>query len=398
MQQNNNRNTIIFVISAVLILIAYQFFVLDPAAKKRNAEMARQKAAAAEAQASAPQTAATPQAAPGTVVVPRQEAAAANPRVPVATPALSGSISLRGARIDDLFLKSYRTTVDKSSPPVELLRPEGAEFAYFAEFGWTGANLPGLPNADTVWQVAEGSTLAPGQPLTLRTANGQGLTFTRKIEVDERYMFTVTDTVANLGAASVTLAPYASVQRQGVPGDLGRNHIVHEGAIGWLGGELRQVKYAKWLKEGGPSLPSTGGWTGITDKYWLTALIPDQKEQVQAQYRITRAGQTDIFEANYLGPSHVIPPGRQITETTRLFAGAKTAPLLKEYETTLGVPHFDSAVDWGNFWFITRPMFAFLDFIFRQVGNFGIAILLLTVAVKLIFFRWPTRATSRSPK
>jgi len=386
MQENNNRNTIIFVISAVLILIAYQFFVLDPAAKKRNAEAARQKAAAVETQAAAPKGGVAPQGAPGTVVVPRQQAAAASPRVPVATPALSGSVSLRGARIDDLFLKNYRTTVEKNSPPVELLRPEGAKFAYFAEFGWTGANLPGLPTADTVWQVVEGSTLAPGQPLTLRTTNGQGLTFTRKIEVDDRYMFTVTDTVANLGAASVTVAPYASVQRQGVPADLGRNHIVHEGAIGWLGGELRQVKYAKWLKEGGPSLSSTGGWTGITDKYWLTALVPDQKEQVQAQYRVTRSGPTEIFEANYVGPSHVIPPGRQITETTRLFAGAKTAPLLKEYETKLGVPHLDMAVDWGNFWFITRPMFAFLDFIFRQVGNFGIAILLLTVAVKLIFF------------
>ena len=186
MQENNNRNTIIFVISAVLILIAYQFFVLDPAAKKRNAEAARQKAAAVETQAAAPKGGVAPQGAPGTVVVPRQQAAAASPRVPVATPALSGSVSLRGARIDDLFLKNYRTTVEKNSPPVELLRPEGAKFAYFAEFGWTGANLPGLPTADTVWQVVEGSTLAPGQPLTLRTTNGQGLTFTRKIDVDDR--------------------------------------------------------------------------------------------------------------------------------------------------------------------------------------------------------------------
>ncbi|MET3527035.1 membrane protein insertase YidC [Phenylobacterium koreense] len=386
MQDNNSRNTIIFVVSAVLILIVYQFLVLEPASKKRNAELARQKAAAAEAQGAAPKGAVAPGSRPGTVVISRQEAAAASARAPISTPSLSGSISLRGARIDDLFLKNYRTTVDRNSPPVELLRPEGAQYAYFAEMGWTGANLSGLPNADTVWQVVEGSTLAPGKPLVLRAANGQGLTFTRKIEVDERYMFTVTDTVANLGAASVTLAPYASVQRQGIPGDLGRNQIVHEGAIGWLDGELRQVKYSKWRKEGGPSLTSVGGWTGITDKYWLAALIPGQKEQIQTQYRVTRSGSTDIFEANYVGPARVIPAGRQITETTRLFAGAKTAPLLKEYQDKLGVPHLDMAVDWGNFWFITRPMFAFLDFIFRQVGNFGIAILLLTVAVKLIFF------------
>ena len=383
MQENNNRNTIIFVVSAVLILIAYQFLVVDPATKRRNADMVRQKAATVETQ----KPGVLPSATPGTVVVSREQAAAASTRAPITTPALSGSVSLRGARIDDLFLKNYRQTVDKTSPPVELLRPEGSRYAYFAEFGWTGANLPGLPTADTVWQLVEGSTLAPGQPLTLRTSTGQGLTFTRKIEVDDRFMFTVTDTVANTGTGSVTLAPYGSVQRQGIPAGLGKIQIVHEGAIGWLGDELRQVKYAKWLKDGGgPTIASTGGWTGITDKYWLAAMIPDQKERIQSQYRMTRAGETDIFEANYIGQPRVIPAGRQITETTRLFAGAKTVPVLKDYETKLGVPHFDMAVDWGNFWFITRPMFAFLDFIFRHVGNFGIAILLLTVAVKLIFF------------
>ena len=383
MQENNNRNTIIFVVSAVLILIAYQFLVVDPATKRRNADMVRQKAATVETQ----KPGVLPSATPGTVVVSREQAAAASTRAPITTPALSGSVSLRGARIDDLFLMNYRQTVDKTSPPVELLRPEGSRYAYFAEFGWTGANLPGLPTADTVWQLVEGSTLAPGQPLTLRTSTGQGLTFTRKIEVDDRFMFTVTDTVANTGTGSVTLAPYGSVQRQGIPAGLGKIQIVHEGAIGWLGDELRQVKYAKWLKDGGGSpITSTGGWTGITDKYWLAAMIPDQKERIQSQYRVTKAGATDIYEANYIGQPRVIPAGRQITETTRLFAGAKTVPVLKDYETKLGVPHFDMAVDWGNFWFITRPMFAFLDFIFRHVGNFGIAILLLTVAVKLIFF------------
>lgn len=350
MQENNNRNTIIFVVSAVLILIAYQFLVLDPAAKKRNAEMARQKAASAEVQAApgGPAAPTAPGAQPGPVVVSRQDAAAASARAPISTPALSGSVSLRGARIDDLFLKNYRVAVAEDSPPVELLRPEGAKYAFFAEFGWTGANLPGLPNAETVWQVVEGSVLAPGQPLVLRTANGEGLTFTRKIEVDDKFMFTVSDTVANTGAGSVTLAPYASVQRQGIPSDLGRNQIVHEGAIGWLGDELRQVKYAKWLKEGGMSVSSVGGWTGITDKYWLTALIPDQKEPIQSQYRVTRSVAADIFEANYVGRPHIIPAGKQVTEVTRLFAGAKTVPLLKEYETKLGVPHLDMAVDWGT--------------------------------------------------
>ena len=386
MQDNNSRNTIIFVVAAVVILIAYQFFVLDPAAKKRSAELAQQqRAVAASTQADAPKGVAAPGLSAGTTVVSRAQATAASPRAPIATDALSGSISLRGARIDDLYLKNYRTTVEKNAPPVELLRPEGAENAYFAEFGWTGANLPGLPNADTVWQVVEGSTLAPAKPLVLRTQNGQGLTFTRKIEVDDKFMFTVTDTVANLGTGSVTLAPYASVQRQGIPNDR-RNQIVHEGAIGWLGDELRQVKYAKWLKEGGPTVSSTGGWTGITDKYWLTALIPDQTEAIQGQYRVTKSGATDIYEANFVGRPHIIPAGKQVVQTTHLFAGAKVVPVLKDYDAKLGVPRLDSAVDWGNFWFITRPMFMLLEFFFHLVGNFGIAILLLTVTVKLLFF------------
>jgi YidC/Oxa1 family membrane protein insertase len=382
MQDDSSRNTIIFLVCALALFIVYQMFVLEPQSKARQIAAAQQTAAAGGAVA--PGTLAAPQV---PQAVTRDAAVAASPRVPIATPSLSGSLSLKGARIDDLFLTRYRETVDKNSPPVELLRPEGTKYAWFADIGWTGANVPGLPTADTVWTLKEGSTLSPGHPVTLAYTNGQGLTFTRKIAVDDKFMFTITDTVANAGAMPVTIAPYGSVQRQGVPGALGTNQIVHEGAIGYLDGKTRQVKYKKWAKDGGgPVYTSNGGWVGITDKYWLAALIPAQNERLSGSFRDTKTAAGDVFDANFVGQARTIPAGQQISETTHFFAGAKTVPQLRAYQSQLGVQRLDWAVDWGNFWFLTRPIFSFLAFIYQHVGNFGVAILLLTVAVRLLFF------------
>jgi YidC/Oxa1 family membrane protein insertase len=381
MRDDNTRNTIIFVVCAVLLLLVYQVFVIDPQTKRRQAELARQAPSAAAAQRgniAAPQV---PQA------ITRQAAVAASPRVVIDTPALTGSLSLRGARIDDLYLDQYRQTVKKGAPAVELLRPEGAQYPWFAEIGWVGQNVPGLPNAQTVWTLAQGAKLAPNQPVVLTYTNGQGLTFTRRISVDEKYMFTVTDAVANTTGQPVTLAHYGTVQRQGVPADLGKNQIVHEGAIGWLDGKLRQVKYGKWQKDGGgPAYTSSSGWLGITDKYWLAAMIPGQGEQVTGQFRRTEVMGQTVLDANFVGQPRIIGAGQQVVETTHVFAGAKQVPVLRAYEEQLKIDHFDNAVDWGNFWFLTRPIFQFLEFIHRYVGAFGLAILALTVVVRLIFF------------
>jgi YidC/Oxa1 family membrane protein insertase len=395
---SDNRNTIIFVVCAAVGLLAYQALVLDPAARKRTAQIQQQKAAAAQLQrdnlkALSGIQPVGPDGRPAPLTLPRAQAKAASPRIAVETPALSGSVSLKGGRLDDLFLKKYRVTVDPKSPPVELLRPEGAQNAWFADFGWAGATPAGLPAPTTIWTQTAGSVLAPHTPVTLTWDNGAGLRFTRQISVDDSFMFTVVDSVANLGTAPVALAPYASIQRQGLPTDLGKSGVIHEGAVGALGEEKeptryedRLLKYKAWKKDGGKSYASDGGWLGITDKYWLAALIPDGKNRITGQYRVTNISGVDIYDANFVGQLKTVTPGATISQTTRLFAGAKSVPVLRQYEKTFSIPRFDSAIDWGMFWFFTRPIFLLLDFFYRHVGNFGVAILLLTVTVKLLFF------------
>lgn len=381
MQNESTRNTILFIVCTVAILLLYQMFVLEPSAQRQRAAQTANTEASAGTDAGAA-TALRPDTA---VFTDRRTALASGPRVPISTPTLSGSLSLQGARIDDLFLTNYRETLN-GDDPVELFRPMGADHAYFAQFGWLGQNVPGVPGPNTEWTLTEGSTLAPGAPVTLTYDNGQGLRFTRRIEVDEQYLFTLTDTVANLGTQPITLAPYGTVQRHGVPDDLGRYFILHEGAIGVLDDRLRQEKYRNWEDKPRISYQSTGGWLGVTDKYWLAALLPDQSERVDAELRVRRVGEINVHEANIMGAARVINPGRQITETQRLFAGAKRAEILRGYENSLGVPRFDQAIDWGMFWFLTRPIFLVVEWFYGLVGNFGVAILLLTVVIKLLLF------------
>ena len=377
MEQDNSRNTMLFVVCAVAILIVYQFFIMAPA-EKRRAEEARQHAAVAAAN---PVAAAVPGA---SVFVNRAEALAQSPRVKIDTPDLMGSVSLKGARIDDLLLKTYRQTVAKDSPPVELFRPEGAKQAYFADLGWTGGGV--APTPTTVWTKTAGDQLSVDHPITLAWDNGQGLNYSRTIAVDAAYMFTVTDTVTNRGAAPVQIAPYASVQRQGLPADLTNNAIIHEGAVGYLGERLKLFKFKDWKKKGIDASPSTGGWLGVTDKYWLAAVIPAQKEAVQGTFRVTSVNGVDVYEANFVGPARIVAPGQVTVQTTHVFAGAKKVSILQGYEKSLGIPRLDQSVDWGNFWFFTRPIFSLLAWFYSAVGNFGLSILLLTVTVRTLFF------------
>ena len=378
------RNWIAFVVIAGLIYLGYTVFITEPAAKLAEAQRARAVAA---------QTLAHPAMGPAVPAQMSEAAALAqSPRLAIDTPGLVGSMSLKGARIDSLLLKGYHYDVAKTSPLVELLRPEGSPDAYFATAGWIGANLPGLPGDDTLWTPATREPLTPAHPVVLTYAAPGGLTFTRVIAVDDKAMFTVTDKVTNGGATSVTLAPFASVKRIGLPAGLGRNNIVHEGAIGELGVDkpvLKLASYKDWRKKDEPSLPSTGGWIGITDKYWMTAAIPPQGEHIQASLRTAAAtdgSEADTYDAAWLGAPRAIAPGGQAVEVSHVFAGAKTLQVLDGYTKSLGVPHFDEAIDWGHLGFLTKPIFILLDFFYQKVGNFGVAIVMLTIVIRIITF------------
>ncbi|MBD3833712.1 membrane protein insertase YidC [Brevundimonas sp. P7753] len=388
MQNENSRNTIIFFVCAALIMGVYYFMVMRPQAEMRRQQQvvaAEQKAATADAGLT------SGSAAPAAFVADRAQALGTAARVPIQTPKLKGSLSLQGARIDDLYLTDYKETLDKNSTPVELFRPQGMEHAYFAQFGWSGPNVAGgVPGPNTPWTLTKGATLTPTTPVELTWDNGQGLRFTRVIAIDDQYVFTVTDTVANLSGQPITIAPYGRVERQGVPADLGKQMILHEGAIGTFGANgkfaTEQVKYKDWAKKPRIENQSTGGWLGITDKYWMAALIPDQKETIEGRFAVRDPEGLNVHEAAMLGATRTIQPGRQIEETQRLFAGAKRNEILAGYEKSLDLPRFVYAIDWGMFWFLTRPIFMIVEFFYGVLGNFGLAILALTVVVKLIMF------------
>ena len=379
---DNSRNTVIFFVAAALIFVFYQVFVMGPAQRKAEAEKK------SNAAASAPATVGAPAVATQQTFVSRPEALARSPRVPIETPSLKGSISLKGAVFDDLFLTEYKADLDRPEP-VELFRPEGVRYAWVAQKGWAGQNLPGLPDNNTLWTLKSGTRLAPGAPVVLSHDNGAGLIFERMVEVDDKFMFTITDTVVNRSAASVTLTPYASVQRVGLANPRGASGV-HEGRISVLkDGDkflLDVRKYAKWAKDKPLVEQSTGGWLGITDKYWIAALIPDQSQRIEANFQVQTRGQADLYEATYAGASRIIPPNFQIKDTTRLLAGAKRAPVLRDYEEKLSVPKLEDAIDWTNIYFITKPIFWLIEQFYGLVGNFGIAILMMTVVVKIAFF------------
>jgi YidC/Oxa1 family membrane protein insertase len=405
--REDNRNLILAIALSLAVLLGWQYFFAAPQAERQR--QAAQQQQSTQVNPNAPNPPASPSQAggaaptvPGTVpsapaapaVETREAALARSPRVAIDTPAIAGSINLRGGRIDDVALKNYRETVDPRSQNIVLLSPAGTQNPYYAEFGWLGAQAGSLPNVNTVW-TADKTSLTPASPITLTWQNDQGLVFRRTISVDDKFMFTVKDAVENRGSAPVTLQSYGLVSRYGTPVTLGY-YVLHEGMIGVIGDEgLQEITYANLDKEdpiagsnavGNIWNSATGGFLGITDKYWAAAVIPDQAQPYQGSF-ISQQGQTArTYQATVAGTTQTIQPGGTTEVTQRLFAGAKEVGTVDTYQSALGIKNFDLLIDWGWFYFITKPLFKVLDFFFRMFGNFGIAILIVTVLLKILFF------------
>ena len=372
--KEDQKNFVLFAVLAALILfgwptIMHWIFPQQPPAPTRI-----------EGGKTKPNPNANPTADSPGAVRDRAAVLAETPRVRIDTPSLKGSINLKGARIDDLVLPKYPETVAKNSPPIRLLSPPGTKEAYFAGFGWRDDGLK-PPSPDTVWQ-ASAPVLGVGKPVTLTAANGQGQIFRIELSVDESYMFTIRQTVVNAGTGVVPVAPYGFVNRTGAfhEPDSWTVHIgpmaVHNGAADY------DTNFKDLDKGAGPSFTSNNAWLGFTDKYRLAALVPDQAATVAGQFR---AGPNQSYQADYARNPQLLQPGQKISHTSQFFAGAKETALLDRYEAA-GIAKFGNAVDWGWFQIVEKPIFYYLDWLFRMIGNFGVAIICLTITIRLLLF------------
>lgn len=398
----NNRNFFITIALSILVLTLWQVFYLGPKTEAqreqtRIEEQQRQTQQAAQS-GTAGDTPQLPNAASGTVpghsdgavagTLTREAAVAQSQRVDIDTPSLRGSINLTGARLDDLYLKKYRETVNPTSPEIELLAPSGLRQGYFVELGFTGTEATGqVPGPNTVWAVEGNSKLTPATPVTLTYTNDKNITFKRVISVDDAYMFAVDDTITNNTGAPISLASYGRVTRFNQPEHASATYVLHEGLIGVMGQDgLQEIKYSKVEDDKDISFRDvTGGWVGITDKYWAATLVPDQAEKFTARFSHFTDG-TPRYQSDLLSAPVTIDAGQSQTIKNHVFAGAKVVQDIQNYQDRLGIKQFDLLIDWGWFYFITKPMFYLIDWIYKFSGNFGVAILLVTVLLKGLFF------------
>ena len=410
MDDNNNRNLILAtVLSFLVVMVWYTLFAPEPPAPQDPAVVSQQ-ATAPEGVIAPPASGVAP-GQPSELVTPSSDPTATAPRITIDTPALSGTISLAGGRIDDLLLKGYHETIEPDSPLVRLLQPtSGTAVAgmpsvpgiravstqkpYYAVYGWVAAQGidPALvPNAATIWTLESGEVLAPGKPVVLAWDNGAGQIFRRSFAVDEKFLFTVNQSIENTAAVPFSAQPYGIIARHGRP-DTQSFYILHEGVVGVLNDTLKELSYKSIAKldpvagEGQAQVieADQGGWLGFTDKYWMTTLAPLQDAPFTAVVKYSAAA--DIYQTEARMPMITVAPGTSAESVTRLFAGAKVWELLRDYERDAGIVRFVDAIDWGWFFVLTKPIFRLLHWLHGFIGNMGWSIIALTFVLKTLVF------------
>ncbi|MEA3016596.1 MAG: YidC/Oxa1 family rane protein insertase [Sphingomonadales bacterium] len=375
---NDHRNMILAVVLSVIVLfgwniLAERFF---PTASEPSTKVVQGKQVPVPQRSGAPTGAAAPQAASRPQARP-----APSPRIRIETPRLRGSVNLRGARIDDLLLTTHRRDIGASSPPVRLFAPEGASHAYYGSFGWTGDGLA-APGPDTIWR-ASGDRLVPGRPITLSWDNGRGQLFEIVLAVDDGYMFTAEQRVSNRGAGPIAARAFGLINRTGRSPDVD-SWTMHVGPMGvFNGGADYGHNWDDVAEAGTQTQNSNGGWLGFTDKYWLAAVIPAQGGTVETAFRHIRARNT--FQADYQSAPAIVQPGQTYRYVSHMFAGAKEVQMLDRYSDALGTP-IERAIDWGWFRWFMIAIYSLLNWLFAHIGNFGVAIICLTLIVRGLLF------------
>ena len=376
----DSKNVLMAVILSTVIIVGWQVLVVDPELKKTKTEVTKveQTTSANNGKPSAPSInnkLPAPQK-----LISRTDAVSSEQRVRLENEKLTGSISLNGALIDDVVLKTYKETLDKNSKQVVILNPKKMNTGYYLESGWASANNLKVPDNNSVWTLVKNKSLTPQTPIELEWDNKNGLIFNKKIEIDNQYLFKITESIKNNSKNKVDLFHYSQITRKEKP-SVQNFYILHEGLVGVIDESLKEQKYDD-IKEKNEKYQGIEGWVGITDKYWLTAIVPQKKEAFNAEFTFN-----DSYKANYIltNPTS-IEPGKTNSRSAQLFIGAKEVNVIDGYTKTADIKKFDLAIDWGWFYFFTKPLFFIIDYLYKFCGNFGIAIVLLTAGIRLLFF------------
>ncbi len=381
MEPDDSRNLLIFIIAAIVVWVTFDHFLLKPKMQEIRAAQQAQQAALRDASETIP-----------VVQRPREEVIHDTARIRLENGKITGSIALQGGRIDDVILNDYFKTLQQREN-IALMSPAGSYYPRYASFGWTVATGDvATPDSQTLWRVqggAENAVLRPEQPVTLYWQSPQGLRFERIITLDENFLFSVTQRVVNETDRSVTLFPYSLINQQGLPEDLYGRWVIHEGPIGYIDNDLIEISYKNMQSQRLREVRADEGWIALTERYWLTALFPDNRENNTFRFAYIQSGHRDVagrFQVDLMGRGETLRPGEETSSLSHIYVGPKKLDVLEAYERQLNLRHVDLTIDFGMYYFMTKPLFYLLQWLGSLVGNFGVGILLLTLLVRTLVF------------